>query len=359
MIHERERTTDLTKTSAIGMNENGGNAMLAQPEIVDRTRSMLVRKFDGSDADYYGIVAIDNAVWPEFLTTIENWKHWDGSRDSQYRFQRWVLESEGQIVAFGACGDRSWAYKPGQYFLNLSVTPEQEGRGFGSALFNHMLAEVLAMEPEAVRITTHTREDKPRAMRFLDDRGYIRAFRAPRSLLHVPSFDAARFADKVDHIRQSSIEIVSLAELMQGEPDWMRKLYDLEWELGQDVPYHDEFTRPTFETFEKEVVHDPNLLPEAWFIAVDGERWVGMSALWRNPGNAKRLETGLTGVSRDYRRRGLATAMKVVAIEYARSRGVEEIETDNEEHNPMYQINLQLGYVPQPAFLDYVKDMKE
>lgn len=359
MSHVKVITPKLAETNAGGINNRGGNGMLAQPVTAERTRSMLIRKFNGSDADYQGIIAVDNAVWPEFLTTIENWKHWDSSRDSQYRFQRWVLESEGNIVAFGACGDRSWAYKPGQYFLNLNVLPEQEGRGFGSALFNHMLAEVLAMEPEAVRITTHAREDKERGIRFLEDRGYKQAMRIPRSRLNVPTFDSARFAEKLTNIRESSIEIISLSDLMNNDSDWMRRLYDLEWELAQDVPYHDDFTRPTFETFQKDIVDNPNLLPEAWFIAVDGDRWVGMSALWRNPGNEKRLETGLTGVSRDYRRRGLATAMKVTAIEYAGSRGIEEIETDNEENNPMYQINLRLGYVPQPAILDYVKDITE
>jgi GNAT superfamily N-acetyltransferase len=320
---------------------------------------LRIRKFDGSDADYQAIVKIDNVVWPEFQATIENWKHWDGSRDSKYRFQRWLLESDGRVVAFGATGDRSWAYQPGQYFVNLNVLPEEEGQGFGSVLFNHLLAEALAMEPKPVRITTHTREDKPRGVRFLEDRGYTRSMRFPRSALDVTLFDPAPFAAKLAQIQQSSIEITSLALLMQRDPEWMRKLYDLEWELVQDVPYHDELTRPEFEVFEKGVIGNPNLLPEAWFIAVDGERWVGMSALWRNPGNPKRLETGLTGVSRDYRRRGLATALKVTAIEYARGRGIEEIETDNEENNPMYQINLRLGYVPQPANLDYVKDITD
>jgi hypothetical protein len=35
------------------------------------------------------------------------------------------------------------------------------------------------------------------------------------------------------------------------------------------------------------------------------------------------------------------------------------IETDNEENNPMYQLNLQLGFAPQPAELDFHKDMME
>ena len=33
------------------------------------------------------------------------------------------------------------------------------------------------------------------------------------------------------------------------------------------------------------------------------------------------------------------------------------IETDNEENNPMYQINLKLGYEPLPAWVDYEKKL--
>ena len=321
---------------------------------VDSTR---LRKFDRSDEDYAAICAIDNAVWPEYLTKIENWKHWDKTRDAKYRFQRWLLERDGRVVAFGACGDRHWAHKPGHYFIDIAVYPGEEGHGYGSLLYNHFLNELQRMEPACVQITTNTREDKPRGIRFLQARGFKQVMRFPRSLLDVTHFDPSPFAQKLAQTRQSGMEIKTLAEIMAQDPDWLHKLYDLEWELVQDVPYHDELTQQSYESFEKSMLGHPNLFPEAYFIAVDGQRWAGLSALWRNPGDAKRLETGLTGVARAYRRRGLATAMKVTAIEFAKSLGVTEIETDNEEHNPMYGINMQLGYVPQPAYLDFVKEV--
>jgi len=54
-------------------------------------------------------------------------------------------------------------------------------------------------------------------------------------------------------------------------------------------------------------------------------------------------------------RMGVATAMKVAAISFAQETGITEIDTDNEENNPMYQINLQLGFQPMPAYLDFIK----
>jgi hypothetical protein len=35
------------------------------------------------------------------------------------------------------------------------------------------------------------------------------------------------------------------------------------------------------------------------------------------------------------------------------------IETYNEENNPMYALNLALGFKPQPAWLEFEKRLKE
>jgi mycothiol synthase len=67
------------------------------------------------------------------------------------------------------------------------------------------------------------------------------------------------------------------------------------------------------------------------------------------------LASGLTGVVRSHRRRGIATALKVRACEYARRVGARAIETGSEEHNPMSILNAGLGFVPMPAWLVYKK----
>jgi hypothetical protein len=82
-----------------------------------------------------------------------------------------------------------------------------------------------------------------------------------------------------------------------------------------------------------------------------------MSILWPDDNNPRKLNTGWTGVERTHRQRGVATAMKVVGIDYARRQGVAEIHTDNHEDNVMYQINLKMGYRPLPAYIGYKKQV--
>ncbi len=60
---------------------------------------------------------------------------------------------------------------------------------------------------------------------------------------------------------------------------------------------------------------------------------------------------------RPYRRRGIATALKLRTIDYAQQHGARSITTGNEENNPMYQINLALGFQPKPAWISYRKQI--
>ena len=60
---------------------------------------------------------------------------------------------------------------------------------------------------------------------------------------------------------------------------------------------------------------------------------------------------------REYRRKGIATALKVKAIEKLCEKGIKKVRTDNEENNPMYKINVALGFTPEPYCYDYQREL--
>jgi len=63
----------------------------------------------------------------------------------------------------------------------------------------------------------------------------------------------------------------------------------------------------------------------------------------------------LTAVHREFQGHGIAAALKLRTIAYARMHGFREIRTFNSSRNePMLAINTKLGFIRQPAWIDFL-----
>lgn len=307
--------------------------------------------------DYPAIVAVENAIYPDYPGTVDEWRFGDENRDPKCQWQRWVAEADGAIVAFGGYSQSSHLYHRRKFFVGFSVHPDCQGQGIGRLLYDGVMDALAPFDPLLVR--TDAREDRQRSIRFLAERGFIEEMREWESRLDVGTFNFAPFAGAEERVRESGIAIKTLREL-EADPDRDRKLYDLDWELSQDVPHPDTLTRPDFAHFLRAHLGSPNLVPDAYFVAVnEAGDYVGMSNLWASKASDN-LDTGLTGVKRDYRRRGIALALKLRAVAYARERGCPMIKTWNEQNNRgMLGINARLGFARQPAWISFAKVLKE
>jgi GNAT superfamily N-acetyltransferase len=180
------------------------------------------------------------------------------------------------------------------------------------------------------------------------------------SRLAVQGFDPAPFATTSAQVLGAGFTIHSVAELAQSVPDWKQRLKELDWTITLDMPTTDTLTDPGFEHFEKTTLGHPSFLPDAWFVAREGDHWVGESALWKSEGEPEVLYVGATGVRREYRRKGIATALKLAAVQWAKDAGKREIRTWNAQQNrAMLSINEAMGFEKQPAWISYVKNLKE
>lgn len=310
------------------------------------------------EADYAALSTMLHSVWPERNVNPATLQHTDRQRRDGYFFQRWVVEVNRAIA--GACefGEPSDSYRPGKYIFDIAVAPAQEHVGIGSALYAQLL-QTLAQRPQPLQLLAcRTCESKPQAVQFLQRRGFTQVMRSPVLRLDVQEFDSAKFAAVIATVEATGIQLCSLAELAASDPAWQRQIYELDWECTLDEPLPDTPTKPAFEHYAAEIFEHPNFLPAAWFVALDRGRYVGMTAANHNASNPQQLDTFFTGIVRSHRRRGLATALKLLVFDYAKQNGYTAIRTDSEETNPMLQLNLALGFQPEPALLFFQKRLE-
>lgn len=300
--------------------------------------------------DYDGAISVHLSVYPEYPNTANEWRDADARRHPDLFFRRFVAEVDGQIVGLVGGGSEEWALHPGLVSINIRVKPEYEGRGIGTALYNRFLEEAAVLNP--TRIASEAREDKPKGIRFLTKRGFVEEMRFWESQLDVDAFDFAPYEGCEERVTSHGIAIKTYAELA-SDTDRDRKLYEMDVEISMELPSPDPITPASFDRYQTQVLESPHLLPEAVFIALDGDRYVGMTALWSTEAGDY-LMTGLTGVRRQYRRRGIALALKLRAIDYARRHGRPQIRTENESNNrPMLAINERLGFEKTPAWITF------
>ena len=319
---------------------------------------MTVRVRPFVDGDYPRYVAIANAVVPEFRQSEAEARHWDASFDRErYHLSRVVAEdADGVVVGWGQIGHMADQFHPDRYSLDLQVDPPARGRGVGAALYDRLRGELADRRATAVR--AEAKESNPVGIGFLERRGFVEQRRAWESWLDVPSFDAARFAGATERASAQGIAITTLAAEQARDPNALRAAHDLYLVCCRDQPEIDPITDVPFEHFVNQEASGPQSLPDGYFLAKDGDRYVGQSYLFASEEEPDVLHQGLTGVLPEYRGRGIAMALKLGTVAYAREHGKREIRTWNDTANrPMLRINEAMGFVKQPVWIILQKEL--
>ena len=310
-------------------------------------------------ADYEGYVALGNRCYPDYPGTVEEVRHRDETWDAtKYFKRRIVVEQDGRIIGAGDVNHARWEFHPDKYRLEVAVDPDHRGRGIGSAIYEELLRT--ARDRGAIQVVGNAKESMEDGLRFALHRGFTETKRDWESRLDVPTFDPSSFAAAPARAAEAGITITTLAEEIARDPGALERAYDLDCDVGRDVPSTDPFTPLPFEQWRTEAIESPAALPEAWFLAVgpDG-RYLGVSNLFKSLEDPSFIWQGLTGVRREARGKGIAMALKLETVEYARAHGIEHIKTWNDQRNrPMLRINEAMGFVKQPAWIELRKDLQ-
>jgi mycothiol synthase len=245
-----------------------------------------------------------------------------------------VAEADGEPAGFASTvghgfgdGRRGLAY--------VYVQPARRGKGIGTALWQEVLQ---VCTPERV----------PGVMSQLDaaDTTSIDVLLAHgwqlKGLHHESELDLAGI-DHLDALRHlPETAAVTLAPLPDdtSEDDWRAfgQVYD---RLMRDAPDVAEGAEDMPYPVMRAVIAEPWQVMGAW----EGDRLVGLTAIAVRDPTRGRLNTWFTGVDRDHRGRGLATALKTAQAFAVRDAGWRTIVTQNMEGNDaILAANERLGF---------------
>jgi mycothiol synthase len=317
--------------------------------------AIMVREYRPED-DTVAYVEIHNLIFSPERTTVEQERYWESIYPPDNpRLRRTAVADDGRVVGLGACLRPFWMDAPGVFWLAMMVHPAWQRRGIGRALLAAL--EPFAREQGATILRTDCREDFDATARFLEKAGFTNIGIRYESAIDVRTFDETPFLPVLERVLTAGYTLTTLADELPVTPDADRRLYELIITTAAEVPFPGGAVyRETFDNWRKSSLEGPTSDPAAMFIAKWGNEYAATTTLELPASREEPAITHMTGVLRAHRRRGLATALKLLSFRFLRERGCREVRTHNDTANPpILNLNQKMGYRRLPGWLAWDK----
>ena len=294
-----------------------------------------LRPFD-PEADYRWMTEWWNAENSDERRAEDEFHREDSLRDPKYTFERWTFPSRW----IGSFGHNSWAHRDDRYVVDIFMTQDADLAEYKSAV-EWGIGKTIAADGKELMMWA--RSDRPRSGVF-EDLGFTVVESVPVTRLELADFDGASISTRRAELEAEGIRFCTVADLEAEGTEWMPPLYESSWEIVQDIPSAYAPTQMPYEKFVQRFSASTEHDPELMWLAMEGDRIVGYSRLYPSKVDPEFWRTGMSGVVRSHRRRGIVTVLKVIGASTAKARGARRIQTENNDINPMLNVNLRMGY---------------
>lgn len=280
--------------------------------------------------DVTGAVTVLRAAHPYLVLSPAALAYQVGSAPVRQRFRAFVAVDGDRVAGLVRCGVDWETSVPGQGFANLSVHPDERGRGVGGALL--AAAEEYLGEMGVTHVHAWVSADDA-SLRFAERHRYVR--RRPASFLRLDLGVLPDLPEVPD-----GVELRPWTDFA-ADP---RPLWSADADASRDEPGDVPVDGMDFDGWRLSCWDRPDV-DRALSVAavVDGT----VAAFTLAQTDTPRYWSGMTGTRRAYRGRGLAQLVKLASLRRARDAGLTVAYTGNDAENaPMLHVNAAFGYRP-------------
>ena len=320
-----------------------------------------IKKFKETDAEFIELARIDNLVNHDSTSHPDDDKDAWKIRDKSYVKDRLLLYSNGTLVGV-------MYYTQGRdenkrtTFFTLNIDPDYNTQECRELLYARMLSEIKSFNCNKILTSMYDHPNYHLCQQFLIENEFKLVQTNREYSCDIRKVDTKKYQSLIKKLESEGIKLYDSKEEMgtfpKKFPNHYKKLEELTWIYAQDFPIPDgiKHTRDPFDQFMKYTLDFEENSYGTEIVAVKDGQYIGSTDLTVYPkAEPHKAWTGSLGVLKEFRRKGVATALKIKAIQKLLKKGVTEIRTDNEENNPMYKINVALGFEPVPFSLEYMR----
>jgi mycothiol synthase len=282
------------------------------------------------------------------------------STPKHVRAYRLLGYSGTRAVAYGVVSNDRYVQEPWRWVGGVRVIESDVRQGHGRSMLRALYdwyGPVLDGLPTVPAPTLFSStDDSPSGEHFARNLGFEPVEVRYVSGMETVGRDLSRFDGLEPKLSAEGVSFTTLADVAEGptRTQMEHALHQLDSVVMADEPSTSVGEPLDFDAWRAEFVDDRD--PAGTIIAMHGDAPIGLCIHWFEEGE---ILIAVTGVTREWRSRGVATAMKVRGIRYAQGHGM-PLRAFNSAANPsVLKINESLGFIRRSTVTRWQIDPRE